>query len=589
MNGEQFRAILWLRWRLTRNQLARSRGLGTAIAIVVLTGLTLLALGLMTGGVLVGALVLKDAGTPVMMLVWDGVTLFLLFLWIMGVLTEVQRSESIDLTRLLHLPIGLRQVFFFNYFVSLVSFGPVIGTSALLGLSSGLVLSRGPRFLLGLPLALAFVFMITAWVYCLRGWLLALMVNPRRRRAIIMWITLGTIFLSQAPQLINLAAHRNFRKNREARQTVPLPSATQSASKEATGIGGEGVREWIPIVAQVNAWVPVLWLPNGMRTLAAGQSWPALWGATGMVILGWLGLSRSYRATLNFYRASERKKPTTALIGTKSKLARPVRNWVEGRLPWVPEDAAGLAMAQLRSMTRAPEIRLMLAMAIFMAILLPVMLFWRRGLDWPAAVKPFVGTMAVALVLLMLVQLICNQFGFDRDGFRGLVLSPMPRDRLLLGKNLALLPLATFIAIVPLGVAIVLARLSWVSAVATLLQFVAAFLLFCTAGNLTSILAPFRIAPGSLKPSKQSGKSTLFMMLVHLLFPLAIAPVFIPPVLALAAASLAHLHPDPVDALASAGLLAVLLFLYARTLGPLGHMFQRRETKILQALTEIQE
>ena len=36
-----------------------------------------------------------------------------------------------------------------------------------------------------LPLVLGFVFMVTAWTYCVRGWLAALMVNKRRRRAIV--------------------------------------------------------------------------------------------------------------------------------------------------------------------------------------------------------------------------------------------------------------------------------------------------------------------------------------------------------------------------------------------------------------------
>ena len=37
----------------------------------------------------------------------------------------------------------------------------------------------------------------------------------------------------------------------------------------------------------------------------------------------------------------------------------------------------------------------------------------------------------------MLVQFLANQFGFDRDGFRALILSPADRRLILLGKNLA--------------------------------------------------------------------------------------------------------------------------------------------------------
>jgi ABC-2 type transport system permease protein len=40
----------------------------------------------------------------------------------------------------------------------------------------------------------------------------------------------------------------------------------------------------------------------------------------------------------------------------------------------------------------------------------------------------------------MLVQFLANQFGLDRDGFRSLILSPADRRLILLGKNLASLP-----------------------------------------------------------------------------------------------------------------------------------------------------
>ena len=45
------------------------------------------------------------------------------------------------------------------------------------------------------------VFMITAWTYCLRGWLATMMSNPRRRRTVIMGITFAFILLSQGPNL----------------------------------------------------------------------------------------------------------------------------------------------------------------------------------------------------------------------------------------------------------------------------------------------------------------------------------------------------------------------------------------------------
>ena len=46
------------------------------------------------------------------------------------------------------------------------------------------------------------------------------------------------------------------------------------------------------------------------------------------------------------------------------------------------------------------------------------------------------------MILLTMIQLVGNQFGFDRSGFRVYVLCAAPRRDILLGKNLAVAPLA---------------------------------------------------------------------------------------------------------------------------------------------------
>ena len=152
MNWEQFRAIFWLRWRLTRNQLKRGGALGAVLGALAVGALVVFAVGAGVGATLAGALAMKGVSATVVMYVWDGVVFVVLFFSFLGVLTELQRSESIDLARLLHLPISLNQVFVFNYLVSLVSLGTVIGLAVMLGLAMGLTISRGPQFLLAMPL-----------------------------------------------------------------------------------------------------------------------------------------------------------------------------------------------------------------------------------------------------------------------------------------------------------------------------------------------------------------------------------------------------------------------------------------------------
>src|SRR5207302_578909 len=108
---------------------------------------------------------------------------------------------------------------------------------------------------------------------------------------------------------------------------------------------------------------------------------------------------------------------------------------------------------------------------------------------------------AVAMVLLTMSQMICNQFGLDRNGFRVFILCPASRREILVGKNLALAPL-----VLGMGMLIVLA-LQAVSPMrvdyflAFLPQMVSMYCLACLLGNTVSILAPMRIAPGTMKVS----------------------------------------------------------------------------------------
>ena len=156
-----------------------------------------------------------------------------------------------------------------------------------------------------------------------------------------------------------------------------------------------------------------------------------------------------------------------------------------------------------------------------------------RPAELPATFQPFVASAAVAVVFLGLVQLMFNHFGFDRDGFRAFVLLPAPRRHVLLGKNLALLPVALMVFAVYLVLAALFIHLGALAILAAVLEFGGALLALSALGNLTSILVPYRIAAGSLKPTKMKGLTTLLIFVIHCLFPLAVLPVFLPAGLAL--------------------------------------------------------
>jgi hypothetical protein len=105
------------------------------------------------------------------------------------------------------------------------------------------------------------------------------------------------------------------------------------------------------------------------------------------------------------------------------------------------------------------------------------------------------------------------------------------------------------------------------------------------AGNALSILVPYRIQPGSLKPTKMPGLAMLAMILCHLLIPVAMAPAFVPPLAELLWRMAGWPDAVPVNLILSVLLAALVAFAYWQTLGPLGRLLQRRETKILGVVT----
>src|SRR5438876_701411 len=114
-------AFLLLRWRLRKNQFRRS-GIANAIVfgIVAVLGL-LFAAGLFVAMFFIGFFALADVSPQVLLYVWDGIVVGFLFLWAIGLLTELQRSEALSLQKFLHLPVSLTGAFLINYISSLFS------------------------------------------------------------------------------------------------------------------------------------------------------------------------------------------------------------------------------------------------------------------------------------------------------------------------------------------------------------------------------------------------------------------------------------------------------------------------------------
>lgn len=676
MNTEHFRAFVWLRYRLRLNQLRRGGVANVVILGVITAALAMTAVGSAVGGFALGLFGLDHAPAAGVMLAWDAAVGGFLFVWMIGLMADLQRSEAVSIDKVLHLPVSPSGAFAVNYLSSLVSLTLAVFLPGLVGLALGLAGSRGPWMLLALPLLAAFVFAVTAVTYQFQGWLATLMSNPRRRRSVIVLFTGGFILLAQAPQLVNIA--RPWEQDADpTAQNAELVAATQAENTKLVAVGaannadlaaagdafnaamaaatadlaaGRLSRDQYPArlddigrenkarqdrTVEANkarfakfesdqaarrdqaerdrqtrrtealrgkmdryadlAWVtnavfPPGWLPLGAGSLIDGDPVPALLGTLGLAALGSLSLWRAYRTTVRLV-TGEYTADTGARAAGKSERRAPSSRvpMVEWRLPGVSEPAAAVATAGLRSLIRAPEAK----MVIFAPFLF-VIVFGTLAASMPGSphelVRPLMAAGGVGLILLTAIQLVGNQFGFDRGGFRAFVLAPAPRRDVMLGKNLAAAPLILGLAWVTVALVGTVFPMRFDHLLAALLQAAAMYLIFCMLANALSILAPLPVAAGAMQPTGVRFTQVLGQLLTVALMPVAVAPTFAPlAVEALLTEAAGVARGVPVALVLSTLVLAGVVALYRRVLTWEGDLLAAREQDVLLVVTSKEE
>lgn len=572
MNWEQFQAILWVRWRLTKNQISRGGQLNAVLSVIIYTMMAVGGVATGVGGLIGGYYLGAKAAPQVLLVVWDFLVFFFLVFWGTGLMLEIQRSESLDLARLLHLPVTLTQVFVFNFVASHLTPSIVVIVPAMVGLCVGMTVGGGVGLAPMLPLALGFMFMTTAWTYCLRGWLAALMINKRRRRTIILFATVFFVLIVQIPNLLNTPLFRHR-----------LAAATQSGQQAAHG---PNPGEFLPeAVVRWHAFLPPAWPGLGALDLKRGQiGFPAAAALT-MWLAGVLGIWRAYELTLRFYRGAgggESARPAPV----RQQRARRGRMLVERTLPGLPEDTAALTLATVRSLARAPELKMAFIAPAVITIVMSSLLLGHDKSGLGPISAPLASTGAVMLAVFAMAPIMSNAFGIDRSAFRGLMLLPTARDQILLAKNLACLPFNFSIAtLVMFGVRFVV-HMPWLIFLAGLVQAITAFLLFALMGNATSILAPFRLNPGTLQAKKPKATVMLAGLVAMFLTPIVSLPILIPAGLQILCSYMGWVPWLPVDLIVALAVLAGAAALYRALLPAQGRLLQRREQRILREVTE---
>ena len=673
MNREHFRAFVWLRYRLRMNQLRRGGTANVIVLGVVAVALAVTAVGAGVGGFLVGLLALGDTSPGVVLLAWDGAVGLFLFVWMIALMADLQKTEAVSLEKVLHLPVSPAGAFAVNYLSSL--FSPILAAflPGFVGFALGLAGSRGPLLLLALPLLAAFLFAVTALTYQLQGWLAALMSNPRRRRTIVVVMTLGFILVAQAPQALNIARMSGQSDDGTARNAVlaaageernaALKSAGEEHNAALKSAGEDQVAATVAATAAlqagkltsdqygarldqnlrdyqaqldrlgqdhktrlerkavesqtkqdqgerdrqarsaekskserdrleraawvVNAVLPPAWLPLGAAYLADGNPIPALLGTLGLTVIGAGGLWRAYRTTVRMSTGRDTGGAGRPAIDLKPIGPRRL-SMVEWRLPGVSEPAAAVAAVGLRSLLRAPEAKMVLiAPAMFLMVFGSIAA--TMPVSPPAYFRPLLAAVGAGMILLATTVLVCNQFGYDRAGFRAYVLAPVSRRDILLGKNLASAPLALGMAWATVLAVGVVYPMRFDHLLATLCQAATMYLILCGLGNAASVLFPLPIAAGAIQASGARFVQVLGQMSIGSLLPVVAAPTFLPLGIEVALAEVTGWGGVPVALVLSVPLLAAVIVLYRQVLTWEGRLLAAREQEVLRVLTSKEE
>jgi hypothetical protein len=200
---------------------------------------------------------------------------------------------------------------------------------------------------------------------------------------------------------------------------------------------------------------------------------------------------------------------------------------------------------------------------------------------------PFVVFGVISMVLMTMTGLVANMFGFDRDGFRVYVLSPIPRRELLLGKNLAPAPFVLGIGFVLITGAAFVVRLRWDHFAAAYLQFFIMYLLYNLLGNVCSIFAPYVIPAGSLKRARPSFTVLLIQLGCVFVAPVLVGlPAILPWIVELSLSGVRGANAVPISLVLSALMFAASLWCYGRILTWEGRLLADREQLILDVVSK---
>jgi hypothetical protein len=555
----QLGALIWLKWRLFRNStrsrkavLSRAAGLVGTVAALALALLFALGLGVMSWAAtspraiarINGGGAAGEGGEFLLFMVYASI-----FVAWATVSLSAGRGSRFDPGCLLLYPISLRRLFAIDLLSELTSLTSIFAVPAMFSMAIGAGLGSG-NLLMALPVAV----LTTAFGISLAKWLatsIAALVQKRRTRGETVLALFGAVFglgSVLAGQLLPYWTRNTNDLNFRGLRWTP-PGAAAVGLLDGLSRGG---------------------MSDYMLALLVLAAYTALFVA----VTYWI----ARRSALGAGGAKRLRSRARALNDV-----RPHSGW---QIPFLSSELSAVIEKEWHYAVRNPQLR---TLALMPLILIVVKLAQMGGFN-PGNVGQGVNRYAEGFALygegllaaggalyvfMVLSSLVCNLFAYEGGGMRVLILAPVDRRAILVGKNITL----TFIALLLTTLLIIINQLIFRDLTIGAISFVALCFvmfaaLFMALGNWLSVRFPKRLEFG--KRMNASGVSGLLLL-----------PVFVVmaalPLLASVAGYLAQsLFVKYATLLVFAG---VALALYGLLITRQGRDLARHELDILEVVS----
>ncbi len=354
------------------------------------------------------------------------------------------------------------------------------------------------------------------------------------------------------------------------------------------GLGGALFGQIAPVIFRhADSIAALRWTPPGAVAYALTRGLHPGHAVEYLLVLSLLGSYTFVLVVLTYWLA---RRATLGGGPAKRKRQRAVesdRTYTGWNFPFISPELSAIIEKELRYSMRNAQLRMMTLMPL---ILIVIRFMNRRrfvaagvGTDNIGPAGDFftygaglMATTGILYVFLILAGLFCNQFAFDQAGMRTLILSPVDRKKVLLGKNISisLLALAFCSGLLVIN-QLVFRDLTAGALLFAALSFVAFVSLISLIGNWFSLHFPKRMKFG--KRLNVSG------VVAFLLIPIIVLLALVP----LAATAAGYVTRSVlVEYVTLAVLAALSLGFYLMLLPFQGEAVQKRELEIHEAVND---